>query len=374
MSESTKASKFTGIPAITGSVDASAIYLTLPDSLQIWRPTIASYLSSIGSTLVGFPLDSIKTRMQIHYYKSPLDCFKQTLKLEGFFGLYRGLSAPILSIAFSKSLGVSLYSNFKPKVCEVQEKIINVISPNFYNNFDSFSALKIILLNFPTSFISGSITGTLVSLFACPFEFTKVYSQIVYLESAKLAKNIQKEQLSSGTISSANPHHLASTVRIPVPSSTFEVAKQIVAAEGLFGLYSGIRFHLIREFISSGLYFSIYETAKMSITNIFSNSDGKIKNTNIIIGPISIAAAGALSGVFSWITVFFIDTTKSLVQKDIVVNIIRTQNGLAKIHRYRKLEFPTKRMYRGLSVSIMRSICNSIVFFGTFEFLMKHIG
>lgn len=319
--------------------------------------------------------------MQTHYFVGPIDCLKKTVKHEGIRGLFRGIAAPLLSISFSKSMGVGLYTYFKPKVSTAQATLLSSLAPNMQQNLvvdpgNSNNALAIerqrrnlTLLNIPTSFISGSLTGVSVSFFACPFEFSKLYSQIIMLESRR------KSNLLSGS-----PQPQLNTQTIPKPivtvsqTSTAAVVKQIVKAEGILGLYSGIKFHLIREFISSGLYFAVYETAKLTINNSVSNLDGKISGTNISVGPISIAVAGALSGVISWITIFPIDTVKSLTQRDIVSNIIRHQNGLEKIIIKRKLTMPTRRMYRGLSVSVTRSVLNSIVFFGAFEYLMTHIA
>lgn len=369
------------LPAITGEIDKSQALLFLPESLQPWRPTMFSYTASLASTIVGFPLDTIKTRMQTHYFVGPIDCLKKTVKHEGIRGLFRGIAAPLLSISFSKSMGVGLYTYFKPKVSTAQATLLSSLAPNMQQNLvvdpgNSNNALAIerqrrnlTLLNIPTSFISGSLTGVSVSFFACPFEFSKLYSQIIMLESRR------KSNLLSGS-----PQPQLNTQTIPKPivtvsqTSTAAVVKQIVKAEGILGLYSGIKFHLIREFISSGLYFAVYETAKLTINNSVSNLDGKISGTNISVGPISIAVAGALSGVISWITIFPIDTVKSLTQRDIVSNIIRHQNGLEKIIIKRKLTMPTRRMYRGLSVSVTRSVLNSIVFFGAFEYLMTHIA
>lgn len=353
------------IPAITGNIDTENAFVTMPSALQPWRPTILSYTSSLMSTLVGFPLDTIKTRMQTHYFEGAIDCLRKTVKHEGFKGLFRGATAPLLSTSVAKSMGVSLYTYFKPLVSEKQEYVLESLFPRFkdysydvMNNSHTTEEIAhkqrlLTIVNIPTAFISGSITGACVSFFACPFEFTKLYSQIVMLEARRNAGNI---------------------LLAPVPQLTVQVAKQIVRSEGVLGLYSGMKYHMIRELISSGLYFAVYETSKLLIKSASADQNGYITGTSIPLEPISIAVAGALSGVFSWITIFPIDTVKSLTQRDIVANIIRSQRGLEKLKIKRKLTMPTRRMYRGLGVSVSRSILNSIVFFSSFEYLMKHVA
>ncbi|ODV93728.1 hypothetical protein PACTADRAFT_45686 [Pachysolen tannophilus NRRL Y-2460] len=331
-------------PAITGDIQYNNVLFTFPDSLQPWKPTILSYSSSVASTIIGYPLDSMKTRMQTHKFQSAFACFKQTLHHEGFKGFYRGMSAPLITASCSKSLGVSLYTWTKPELG-------NFLS-FFYNPKVDHSAepFKLALLNFPVSMASGFLAGSLVSFFACPFEFTKLFAQISVLvgNSNKLG----------------NRH---------VPRTTFQVCKQIFKTEGVTGLYSGFRYHLLRDSINNSLFFATYETIKISFKALTS-TDGTFMGTNLNAGPATVAMAGAFSGILSWATVFPIDTIKSLTQKDIVLNILRVQAGQKRLPvTPRTLTFPTRRMYRGLGPSLTRSILVTMTFFSVYEYLMSHI-
>lgn len=347
---STTQGKITVAPAITGDIDLNHALHILPQSFQPWRPTILSYTASLFSTVVGFPLDSIKTRMQTHPFKGIVDCTKKTVKHEGIKGLFRGVTAPLLSTSFSKSLGVSLYTATKPYAALLQKY---TIKPLESSATDSHRKQNVILAinNAPVSFASGFTAGAGTSLFACPFEFTKLFQQLYILMQGELHLNPRR-----------------------MPKTTWQVAKQIRRYEGILGLYSGYKFHLLRDAFGSGLYFSIYETSKILIQG-FASSDGTIAGTNIPMGTLSITLAGAMSGIFSWILVFPIDTVKSLTQRDIVSNIIRElARKPPKPLLLRKLTFPTRKMYRGLSVSVTRSVITSVAFFSCFEYLMKHIA
>ncbi|ODV59190.1 ornithine transporter of the mitochondrial inner membrane [Ascoidea rubescens DSM 1968] len=358
------------VPAITGSdiVSQNAI-ITLPPYLQYWRPTILSYSASIISTFVGFPLDTIKTRIQTHpSFKNSFDCFRKTLRHEGIKGFYRGITAPILSTSCSKSLSVSLYTTLKPTISLIYESVVvkNLIGQSSYYNkdlTDKQRALYVTYNNIPVSVSAGMISGALVSIFACPFEFTKLFSQIAILLDSK--NNFKKNIL---------------------PKSTYQVAKQIIKSEGILGLYSGFRFHVVRDAIGSGFYFGVYETFKLTI-NALSDKNGYIYlnpfdfnsdsffNLKIPTNQIAIALAGGLSGIFSWITVFPLDTVKSVMQRDIVSNILRFQSGQEKLPlKRRKLQLPTRRMYRGLSISVTRSVLNSTIFFLCFEYFMNNVA
>lgn len=57
-----------------------------------YRTEIAASSSSVFSTLVAFPLDSVKTRMQTYHYRGFLDCVKHTYHTEKLAGFFRGKS------------------------------------------------------------------------------------------------------------------------------------------------------------------------------------------------------------------------------------------------------------------------------------------
>jgi hypothetical protein len=58
--------------------------------LYRYRTEVAASMSSVLSTAVAFPLDSVKTRMQTYTYTGFLDCVRQTYKNERLGGFFRG--------------------------------------------------------------------------------------------------------------------------------------------------------------------------------------------------------------------------------------------------------------------------------------------
>lgn len=69
-----------------------------PDPLRPYRATVNSLFASVFAVTLGFPLDSVKTRLQSYKYKGNWACIVDTYKNEGVFGFYRGLAAPLVSI------------------------------------------------------------------------------------------------------------------------------------------------------------------------------------------------------------------------------------------------------------------------------------
>ncbi|KAJ8348169.1 hypothetical protein SKAU_G00267580 [Synaphobranchus kaupii] len=62
--------------------------------------------------VVGHPMDTVKVRLQTQTrYKGIIDCVTRMYAHEGIPGFFKGMSFPVLSIAFSKSLVFGSYSN-----------------------------------------------------------------------------------------------------------------------------------------------------------------------------------------------------------------------------------------------------------------------
>lgn len=83
---------------MTHTAHRHALPRELEDAIYRHRMTLAALSSSLVSTVVGFPLDSIKSRLQVKKYSSVLDCVKSTFREEGFRGYFRGIGIPLVTI------------------------------------------------------------------------------------------------------------------------------------------------------------------------------------------------------------------------------------------------------------------------------------
>lgn len=331
-----------GIPAITGDIDESRAIRVFSPALLPYRSTFLAYGTSFIATTIGFPFDTVKTRMQTYKsFSSNLDCIVKTYNAEGVRGFFRGITAPLISTAFVRSLSVSIFTALKPWCYELLYGWKDDVHPPAHP----------FVRNFPVCFMAGAIAGSGVSVFACPFEFTKVYSQI-----ASLAQLLAKRALvaESAAVTPYNPH-----------LSLSQVVKNIIKTEGPWGLYSGYRYHFLRDFFGSGVYFAVYESFKWA-------SNGLINGDPAMSSPVSILLAGGMSGVTCWAIIFPFDTLKLRIQKDVVTNILRTNQGLEPLPpKDRRLVF-ARHIYRGVGMSMTRSFVVNMVFFSTYEFSMKH--
>ena len=66
-------------------------------------------VAGIVGKFVEYPLDTVKVRLQSQpehlplQYTGPLDCIRQSIRRDGFLGLYRGISAPLAGAAIENS-------------------------------------------------------------------------------------------------------------------------------------------------------------------------------------------------------------------------------------------------------------------------------
>ncbi|KAJ3157380.1 hypothetical protein HK101_001454, partial [Irineochytrium annulatum] len=111
-------------PAVGGTAAAAplagAIVDTTTDQTHAGRrklSTVAEILfgsvSGIAGKLVEYPFDTVKVRLQTQpltplpgegpSFRGPLDCFLRTVRAEGFAGLYKGISAPVVGAMIENS-------------------------------------------------------------------------------------------------------------------------------------------------------------------------------------------------------------------------------------------------------------------------------
>lgn len=331
--------KSEAIPAITGAIDESVAVRVFPPFLSPYRSLVIAYGALAIATTIGFPFDTVKTRLQTYRnYSSVYDCVLKSYRSGGVASFFRGIWAPMISTALVRSINVSVFTTFKPYF----HKMLIGIRLN-----DSVAAHPFIA-NIPVCFTAGAAAGLTTSLVAAPFEFSKTFAQIEMIARKKSA------EAAGATASVASKRF-----------STTETVRVITKNLGLRGLYSGYKYHALRDAVGSGVYYAVYESFKWA-------SNFVINGNPTELSPISILAAGGISGATCWALIFPLDTTKALIQRDIVANIIRKDHGQEPLPvKKRKIEI-SRRMYRGLSISMYRTVLVNMVFFGVYEFSMKH--
>lgn len=88
-------------------------------SLKVWTSDfVAGTVAGIVGKVVEYPFDTVKVRLQtmssgsvggMPVFNGPLDCIHKTFRKDGFRGFYRGLSSPVLGAALETAVVFSVF-------------------------------------------------------------------------------------------------------------------------------------------------------------------------------------------------------------------------------------------------------------------------
>lgn len=303
-----------------------------------YRTEIAASSSSVLSTFTAFPLDFTKSRMQ-SYENGFLHTVKDAYKAEGLRAFWRGAMPPLLSVTAVRTISFSIYQKAKYAIDHAI--------------FKTTGHSPLVIANAPGSYpdaytvtcfgLAGATSGAIVTLFSCPFELTKLNEQL----AGKVAREAR-----------ANPGSNPSMM-IDLKAGAWHTARRLVREHGLRGLYMGFNLHVARDTIGTAIYFVTYESTKQ----LMANARGKSPTS-----PYAVAAAGGLCGIVSWACIYPVDVAKTVYQKQLLA--ARPGESAPKP----VITFFQKHAYRGLGVSVLRSMIINMIFFSNFEFVKKRIN
>lgn len=221
----------------------------------------AGAVAGISEILVMYPLDVVKTRMQLQVaggsgpqYSGVVDCLKQIVAKEGASRLYKGISSPVLMEAPKRATKFACNDEF--------QKIYK----------DLFGVEK---LTQPLSILSGASAGCVEAFVVVPFELVKIRLQDV-----------------------------SSSYKGPV-----DVVRQIIAKEGTLALYNGLESTLWRHGVWNAGYFGII----FQVRSLLPKAQSKAQQTrnDLIAGTIGGTIGSMMSTPF--------DVVKSRIQNTAVV-------------------------------------------------------
>jgi len=232
----------------------------------------AGAVAGVSEILVMYPLDVVKTRVQLQTgkgtgadsYNGMLDCFRKIIKNEGFSRLYRGISAPILMEA--------------PK--RATKFAANDAWGKFYR--DTFGVPK---MNQSLSILTGATAGATESFVVVPFELVKIRLQ---------------DRASAGKY-----------------SGMIDVVVKTVKAEGPLALYNGLESTMWRHILWNAGYFGCI----FQVRELLPKADNKTTQMGYDL------LSGAVGGTFGTILNTPMDVVKSRIQNsEKVAGAVRKYN------------------------------------------------
>ena len=127
-------------------------------------------------TLVGFPFDTIKVKMQSKMYPTNLKCVSEIWKKEGIQGYYKGGSMPFISHLLKRPIQFAFLEPAK----EYFKKNYKLSNIYLYN------------------YLIGGVSGPLGSLFGTPLQVVKIRSQTHHISTVDIVKDVWKQRGLSG--------------------------------------------------------------------------------------------------------------------------------------------------------------------------------
>ena len=81
----------------------------------VFNETLGGISAGVIGTLIGYPLDVVKTRMQYSRSSSPnfVAAVRDIARVEGIKAMYKGCAAPMLSLSILNALNFSTYGAAK---------------------------------------------------------------------------------------------------------------------------------------------------------------------------------------------------------------------------------------------------------------------
>lgn len=287
-------------------------------------------IAGIAGKYIEYPFDTIKVRLQSQpdhlplRYTGPVDCFRQSFRTDGFAGLYRGISAPLVGAAAENSC-LFIFEN-------VGREIL----------YSSGMASREKGLALPSMFATGAFAGACASFVLTPIELVKCRIQAPIADSNGVAPKLR-----------------------PLP-----VIRHVFRHEGIRGFWQGGMGTLIRESGGSAAWFGAKETMtaflkKQRASKVATQAEKDILNA----APLPLlqqAIAGASAGVSYNFLFFPADTIKSRMQTlppppPGVKRTFLTEGQT--IWRQHGL----KGLYRGCGITCLRSAPSSAFIFIVFD-------
>ncbi|KYO45422.1 solute carrier family 25 member 47 isoform X1 [Alligator mississippiensis] len=282
---------------------------------------IAGAIGGGLSTAVGYPLDTVKVRIQTERsYNGIWHCIQEVYKTEKILGFYKGMSMSVLTVSLISSVSFGTYRNCLYNICRLR-----------YGTSDAKPSKVDISL-------AGCATGVVRVLLISPAEITKVRMQ------------------------TQKPHHSVATSdpsSKPKYRGSMHCLKMIAKEEGFGGLYRGCSALLCRDCYSSALYFLTY-----SVLCDWLTPAGKSKPDIF-----AVLVSGGCAGMLGWGVATPMDVIKSRLQADELGQ-----------HKYRGLMHCAREsvkaegltvLFKGLGLNCIRAFPVNMVVFVTYEAVLR---
>ncbi|KAF7363531.1 putative mitochondrial carrier C29A3.11c [Mycena sanguinolenta] len=346
------------------------------ESLRRNKAVVCALSASYISTFAGYPLDSLKSRLQT--IKTPITVARLAgivYREEGIVGFYRGLWIPLVTISFVRAASFTIYTETKD----------HFRMHNYLNRNSVFDAALV-------GGIGGAMSGSLISFGSAPFELVKVRRQLEYTIAASRGIHLVKvspgtcvkfvtEQMTAARYSGRSegnhqsegrhrslPGFPASFRRCVIPSEPPCTSSSMMACDTYWGA------------TGSGFCSYVFFAPDNSYT-VRNGEQGETPSWLPIHSSLVPFVCGSLSGVTSWALIYPLDVVKTKVQQRALAGE-RYRGVFETLHRLVRGPDPAApkpilagcaRIYRGLGVSALRSITTHGLLWTFYDLVSNYI-
>ncbi|KAH7124068.1 amino-acid transporter arg-13 [Dendryphion nanum] len=314
--------------------DHAVIERTHGQGEEAIKDVVCGSIAGIVGKYIEYPFDTVKVRLQSqpHHlplqYTGPLDCFKQSLQRDGFLGIYRGISAPLVGAAVENAC---LFFSYRV----AQDAIVAAgLYPHLRGHPEND-------LPYSGLLFCGGIAGAFTSLFLTPIELVKCKMQVP-LESYGVGFK-----------------------RPGIPS----IIASIYRHQGFMGYWHGQMGTFIRETGGGVAWFGGYEGMKLTFKHYNGLKPSTGKDNDLTVSQR--LTAGAIAGVSYNFLFYPADTIKSRMQTEDVKQIIGGRSTFSAVGRAIWQQHGISGLYRGCGITVVRSIPSSAFIFTIYEELKK---
>ncbi|KAF9586707.1 hypothetical protein BGW38_008630 [Lunasporangiospora selenospora] len=333
-------------------------------------------IAGVAGKFVEFPFDTIKVRLQTQpldhpIFKGPFDCFRQTVRNEGFLGLYNGLSSPLVGAMLENAV---LFVGYR----RAQDMLREFVAVPDQESGEPAP------LSIPMLCLSGAISGVFASLVLTPVELVKCKLQV-----QQIGHLYTKDSPSHGKRAVAAVASVGRSASIPVKalhSGPLSVIRHIYTRNGLRGFYHGHFPTFLRETGGGAAWFGSYEAiCRILIAREQARAEPGQRVTKSDLRPTQLMFAGALSGMAYNFILFPADCIKSHMQTEDVLRQKDVGSSSKGLQGAVKRGFTAtgqeifrsegiRGLYRGCGITVARSAPSSAIIFMTYELLSRRFA
>uniref|UniRef100_A0A8C2G2G6 Mitochondrial glutamate carrier 2 n=1 Tax=Cyprinus carpio TaxID=7962 RepID=A0A8C2G2G6_CYPCA len=299
----------------------------------------------VGVTCV-FPIDLAKTRLQnqqgARVYSGMLDCLTKTIKMEGYFGMYRGAAVNLTLVTPEKAIKLAANDVFRQKLSKDGK------------------------LPLWGEILAGCGAGTCQVVVTTPMEMLKIQLQ----DAGRLAAQRTVAASASASASAA----AQPGTNAPPRSSATRITLELLKTRGLRGLYKGAGATLMRDVPFSMIYFPLFANL-----NAVGRTEERHSNPQERAPFLQSFVAGCTAGSVAAVAVTPLDVIKTRLQtlqkgegEDSYKGIIDCAQRILK--REGPAAFLKGATCRALVIAPLFGIAQGVYFLGIGEHVLGLLG